>query len=94
MEGGVYIAPHIDAEDPPCDLIVTLCILGTNAIRVGGVEFCMGPGDVYMLSGVARSGVKHEVLSSSGDRLSVTFRFTSPHAIAEWRACQAEKASL
>lgn len=77
MEGGVRIMPHIDSDVPQVDLIVTACVAGSNVIRIGSVDVQVKEGDIYALSGYARHCVKHEVLSSPQDRLTVTFRFVS-----------------
>lgn len=79
MEGGVKILPHLDADDPPVDVIATVCLDGgdANVIRVGNVELVVGAGDAYVLSDFARHCVKHEVLSSPHERTSMTFRFVS-----------------
>jgi hypothetical protein len=77
MECGVRIMPHIDSDVPEVDLIVTACISGSNIIRIGSVDVQVQQGDIYALSGYARHCVKHEVLSSPQDRLTVTYRFVS-----------------
>ena len=77
MECGVRIMPHIDSDVPQVDLIVTACISGSNIIRIGNVDVQVQEGDIYALSGYARHCVKHEVLSSPQDRLTVTYRFVS-----------------
>lgn len=77
MERGVRIMPHIDSDIPQVDLIVTACISGSNIIRIGSVDVLVQEGDIYALSGYARHCVKHEVLSSPQDRLTVTYRYVS-----------------
>jgi hypothetical protein len=78
IEAGVQIMPHIDADDPKVDIISTLCVDGDeNLLRVGSEEFRIKEGDVYILTGFARHHVKHEVLSSSRERTTVTLRFVS-----------------
>ena len=44
-------------------------------MRVGGVAFAVGEGDLYALVGAARDDVDHEVYSGREDRLSVTVRY-------------------
>lgn len=44
-------------------------------MRVGGVAFAVGEGDLYALVGAARDDVDHEVYSGRDDRLSVTIRY-------------------
>ena len=44
-------------------------------MRVGGVAFAVGEGDLYALVGAARDDVDHEVYSGREDRLSVTIRY-------------------
>lgn len=76
MERGVSIGAHVDSDDPLVDVIVTACIRGSNIIRVGNIDVCIKEGDVYVLTDYARHCVKHEVLSSTEDRVTVTLRYT------------------
>ena len=78
MEPHVKIAPHVDADDPKVDMIATLCVSGgLNTLRVGNVEFKISAGDVYILTGFARHHVKHEVLASPMERITITLRYIS-----------------
>lgn len=85
MERGVRIMPHIDSDIPKVDLIATACIAGRNIIRIGSVDVTVEEGDLYALVGYARHCVKHEVLSSPRDRLTVTFRYVSETADDSYR---------
>ncbi len=77
LQRGVAIASHLDAPDPPADVVATLALGdGTDdTVRVGGVVVPLSPGDLYALRGPARWDVEHEVHASRRDRLSLTFRF-------------------
>lgn len=79
LEAGARVMPHVDADDPPIDIIATIPITGgtDNLLRVASCEFKISPGDAYILSGKARFDVKHEVLAASEDRISVTMRFVN-----------------
>ena len=76
MESGTCIRPHVDAGEPPADVVLTLIVRGKNTVRVGNVLIDVNPGDVYAIADAARWDVKHEVLAGWTDRLSVTIRFT------------------
>ena len=75
LQRGAEIQPHIDAPSPPADVIGTVGVVGSAWIRVGAVETQIDEGDVYLLADAARWSVKHEVLPSHKDRLTVTMRF-------------------
>jgi hypothetical protein len=60
--------------------IATVVLQGRSEVRVGGVSFTVGVGDMYMLSGAARDDVDHEVRSSHEDRIGVTIRYGSKQA--------------
>lgn len=99
MRGGVRIMPHIDADDPLCDVIATLSVSNiaegyndcveypyhdsntwpqsSSLLRVGSEEFHINEGDIYILNGFARHHVKHEVFSTSMDRLTITMRYAA-----------------
>lgn len=79
LEAGARVMPHIDADDPPIDIIATIPISGGthNLLRVAACEFSISPGDAYILSGKARYDVKHEVLAAPQDRVSITLRYSN-----------------
>lgn len=82
LERGVPVRPHIDAASPPAEVIATIVLQGQATVRIGAVEAEVAAGDAYLISGPARWGVKHEVLASSADRLSVTLRYASPGVLS------------
>eukprot|EP01051_Picozoa_sp_SAG22_P006170 SAG22_NODE_395_length_11139_cov_14.562500_5_plen_290_part_00 len=76
LQRGASVRPHIDAAVPPAELVATVGLTGTATVRVGAVELQVEAGDVYCITGPARWEVKHEVLASTRDRLTVTLRFS------------------
>ena len=72
LQRGTGVMPHIDAATPRAEVVATVGLRGHCTVRVGHVELEVGVGDVYCLEGRARWKVKHEVLPSRVDRLSVT----------------------
>ena len=58
-------------SDSGSDVVGTVGLSGAAVVRVGAVELALGPGDAYFLTGRARWDVKHEVLASTYDRLTV-----------------------
>lgn len=81
LQRGASIRPHIDAGSPRADVVGTVGLSGEATVRVGAVELELQPGDAYFLSGSARWNVKHEVLASTEDRLTLTMRFHSRVAL-------------
>lgn len=77
LQRGASIRPHIDAGSPRADVVGTVGLSGDAVVRVGAAELLLAPGDAYLLSGPARWDVKHEVLASTQDRLTLTMRFHS-----------------
>ena len=77
LQRGASIRPHIDAGSPRADVVGTVGLSGDAVVRVGAAELLLAPGDAYFLSGPARWDVKHEVLASTQDRLTLTMRFHS-----------------
>ena len=77
LQRGASIRPHIDAGSPRADVVGTVGLTGDAVVRVGAAELLLAPGDAYLLSGPARWDVKHEVLASTQDRLTLTMRFHS-----------------
>jgi len=75
LQRGTGVMPHIDAATPRAEVVATVGLRGHCTVRVGHVELEVGVGDVYCLEGRARWKVKHEVLPSRVDRLSVTIRY-------------------
>ena len=79
LERGTCVAPHVDADTPPADTVVTLSLGrgASDSVRIGHVAMEVLAGDVYAISGPARWDVEHEVHCSTSDRLSLTLRFAS-----------------
>ena len=75
LECGAQVTSHVDANSPRIDVIASLCVEGSNRVRVGGVTLDVEEGDVYVLEGEARFRVDHEVLPGKTDRLSITLRY-------------------
>ena len=75
LQRGASIRPHVDAGSPRADVVGTVGLSGVAVVRVGAVELALAPGDAYFLTGPARWDVKHEVLASTEDRLTLTVRF-------------------
>ena len=75
LERGAPITAHVDEHDVGGRAIATVVLQGSSEVRVGGVTFAVGAGDMYMLEGLARDEVDHEVFSSLEDRVSVTTRY-------------------
>lgn len=75
LERGTPVLPHIDAASPRSEAVATITLQGSATVRVGAVEFEARERDIYILVGPARWDVKHEVLASQTDRLSVTTRY-------------------
>lgn len=77
LERGTPIFPHIDAASPRADVVATFTLCGHADVRIGHVVLSPKPSDLYVLTRQARWDVKHEVLPSMSDRLSLTVRFVS-----------------
>lgn len=76
LQAGTPIMPHIDAAEPKADVVATYTLRGHAEVRIGQVQFEMGPGDLYYIRDDARWKVKHEVLPPREDRMSITIRYT------------------
>ena len=77
LECGAPITAHVDEAEVGGRAIATAVLQGSSEVRVGGVSFECGVGDMYALSGHARDDVDHEVYASRHDRISVTTRYGS-----------------
>ena len=80
LQRGATIAAHVDAPEPPADVVATLALSG-GSVRVGAAQIDLQPGDVYAISDAARWDVSHEVHASTSDRLSLTLRYAPLKAL-------------
>ena len=85
LERGTAVASHVDAPEPPAEVVATLALSPGGEIRVGPARFSIEPGDVYAIGGSARWDVTHEVRASTADRLSLTLRY-APRSMLDTQA--------